>query len=64
MGGGAYQLCVHSKTAMGLLAELHEKVYGSYTGGQSLAYRAITQGFWWPSMQRDSTEYVEKCDQC
>ena len=39
-------------------------VCGSHTGGRSLSYRAITQGYWWPGMQKEAQEYVKKCDQC
>ena len=47
-----------------VLTELHEGVCSSYVGGHSLAYRAMTQGFWWPRMQRDAAEYVRRCEQC
>ena len=47
-----------------LLEELHEGIYGSHTGDRSLAHRAITQGYWWPNMQKEAQEYVKKCDQC
>jgi len=33
-----------------------------YPTGKSLSYREMTQGFWWPNMQRDAAEYVKKCD--
>ena len=45
-----------------LLKELHEGNYVSHTGGKSLAHRALTQGYQWPSMQKCSQEYVKKCD--
>ncbi|XP_075640563.1 uncharacterized protein LOC142612345 [Castanea sativa] len=61
---GPYLLCVHPEVVEPLLEELHEGVCGSYTGGRSLAHRAMTQGYWWPSMQRTSQENAKKCDQC
>ena len=45
-----YLLCVHLELTESVLEELHEKIYGSHTGDRSLAYRAITQGYWWPNM--------------
>ena len=48
---GPYLLCLHSGKLNGLLAELHDGVCGSYVEGHLLAYRAMTQGFWWPQMQ-------------
>ncbi|XP_075640679.1 uncharacterized protein LOC142612475 [Castanea sativa] len=61
---GPYLLCVHPEAVEPLLEELHEGVCGSHTGGRSLAHRAMTQGYWWPSMQKTSQEYAKKCDQC
>ena len=61
---GPYLLCIHPEMTELLLEELHEGIYGSHTGGRSLAHRAITQGYWWPNMQKEAQEYVKKCDQC
>ena len=61
---GPYLLCVHPELTESFLEELHEGICGSHTGGRSLAHRAITQGYWWPNMQRKALEYVKKCDQC
>ena len=61
---GPYLLCVHPELIDSLLEEMHEGICGSHTGGRSLAYRAIIQGYWWPNMHREALEYVRKCDQC
>ena len=61
---GSYLLCVHPEVSELLLEELHEGICGSHTGGRSLSHRALTQGYWWPGMQKEALEYVGKCDQC
>ena len=61
---GPYLLCVHPEASKSLLEELHEGVCGSHTGGRSLSHRVIIQGYWWPGMQKDTQEYIKKCDQC
>lgn len=61
---GPYLLCIHHKMTESLLEELHEGICGSHTGGKSLAHRAITQGYWWPNMQKKAQEYIKKCNQC
>ena len=50
---GPYLLCIHPKASKLLIEELHEGICGSHTGGRSLFHRAITQGYWWPNMQKE-----------
>ena len=61
---GPYLLCIHLKIKELLLEELYEGICGSHTGGRSLSHRAITQGYWWPNIQKEAQEYVKKCNQC
>ena len=61
---GLYLLCIHPEVVELLLKDLHEGIYGSHTGGRFLSHRVLTQGYWWPNMQREAQEYVKKCDQC
>ena len=56
-------MCIHPEMTESLLEELHERICGSHIGGKSLAHRAITQGYWWPNMQKEAQEYVKKCNQ-
>ena len=49
---GPYLLCIHLEESESLLEKLHKGICGSHTGGRSLAHRALTQGYWWPNMQR------------
>ena len=51
---GPYLLCVHPKAVELLLEELHKGICGSHTRGRSLSHRALTQGYWWPNMQREA----------
>ena len=59
---GLYLLCVHPELTESLLEELDERICESHTRGRSLAHRIITQGYWWPNMQREALECVKKCD--
>ena len=61
---GPYLLCIHPEAVELLLEELYEGICGSHTGGRSLSHRALTQGYWWLSMQKEAQEYAKKCDQC
>ena len=59
-----YLLCVHLEASELILEELHKGICRSHIGGRSLSHRAITQGYWWPNMQKKAHEYVKKCKQC
>ena len=61
---GPYLLCIYLEVVEPLLEELHEGICGSHIGGRLLSHRALTQGYSWPSMQKEAQEYVKKCDQC
>ena len=47
-----------------MLAELHEGICGNHPGGRTLAHRAHTQGYYWPTMRSDVADYTRKCDPC
>ena len=32
--------------------------------GRLLAHQALTQGYWWPNIQKQALYYSRKCDQC
>ena len=61
---GPYLLCIYPEALELLLEKLQEGICGSHIEGKSLSHSAITQGYWWPNMQKEAQEYVKKCDQC
>nr|CAN68770.1 hypothetical protein VITISV_018662 [Vitis vinifera] len=61
---GPYLRCLGHSEAQYVLAELHERICGNHTGGRSLAHRAHSQGYYWPTMKKDAAAYVKKCDKC
>ena len=58
---GPYLLYVHPEASESLLEELHEGICRSHTRRRSLSPRAITQGYWWPNMQKEAQDYIRKC---
>ncbi|XP_062100796.1 uncharacterized protein LOC133806720 [Humulus lupulus] len=59
---GPYLKCINPVEAKYVLAELHEGECGNHFGGRSLAHRALTQGYYWPTMRADSSDYARRCD--
>ena len=62
--GGPYLMCLTPEQGQYVLAEWHEGIYGNHPWGRTLAHRAHTQGYYWPTMKSDAADYVKKCDPC
>jgi len=56
--------CINKSRAKYVMAELHEGICGLYSGGRSMATRALRAGYYWPTMESDAAEYVKKCKKC
>ncbi|XP_062075329.1 uncharacterized protein LOC133779374 [Humulus lupulus] len=56
--------CVGEEEAMKVLYEIHEGECGNHAGGPSTTRKAKRQGYYWPSMERDASDIVRKCDKC
>ena len=46
-----------------ILKEAHESAYSLHPGSTKM-YQDLKEGYWWPNMKRDVTEYVALCDVC
>ena len=62
--GKLFLKCLTPEQGQYVLAELHEGICGNHSGGRTLAHRAHTQGYYWPTMKSDAADYVKKCDPC
>nr|POF02826.1 transposon ty3-g gag-pol polyprotein [Quercus suber] len=59
-----YLRCVDEKEATYILKEIHEGVCGDHAGPRSLTGKIIRTGYFWPTMQVDTAEFVKRCDKC
>ena len=62
--GGPYLKCLTPEQGQYVLAELHEGICGNRPRGRTLAHRAHTQGYYWPTMKSDAADYVKKYEPC
>ncbi|GKV13892.1 hypothetical protein SLEP1_g24854 [Rubroshorea leprosula] len=53
--------CLTPYEAEYALHEVHEGVCGSHIRARTLAHKVLDQGYYWPNMQEDAKEYVQKC---
>ena len=51
---GSYLKCLTTEYGQHVLVELHEGICGNHPSGRTLAYRAHTQGYYWPTMRSDT----------
>ncbi|GJW56091.1 hypothetical protein Tco_0102822, partial [Tanacetum coccineum] len=56
--------CVGPKQAKNMIKEIHTGSCGLHAGPRSLVEKITTLGYYWPSMQRDSTEAIQSCNAC
>ncbi|KAK1568798.1 hypothetical protein Q3G72_028909 [Acer saccharum] len=61
---GPYLRCVTPRKAYDVLKSLHQEECGNHSGARSLSNRAITAGYYWPTMRIDSQNHVKSCDKC
>ncbi|XP_015936371.1 uncharacterized protein LOC107462306 [Arachis duranensis] len=50
--------CLHPNQTDYVLREVHEGCCGHHIGGKTLARKLIRAGYYWPSMMKDSREFV------
>jgi hypothetical protein len=56
--------CIGPSEVWYILAEIHEGSYGHHLGGKLLARKSLRAGYFWPTMNSDSAEYVKRCRKC
>ncbi|KAK0592411.1 hypothetical protein LWI29_018735 [Acer saccharum] len=61
---GPYLRCVTPREAYDVLKSLHQEECGNHSDARSLSNRAITAGYYWPTMRVDSQNHVKSCDKC
>ncbi|XP_028121271.1 uncharacterized protein LOC114318561 [Camellia sinensis] len=61
---GPYLLCAYPNLVENVLYKIHDGICGCHVSGRSLAHQALTHGYWWPRMQQDAQQYIQKCDKC
>ncbi|KAL2486107.1 RNase H domain-containing protein [Abeliophyllum distichum] len=59
-----YQKCLRPTEAADVLFEIHNGLCGNHLGGDSLAFKALRQGYYWPTMKQEAKQLVRKCDAC
>ena len=56
--------CATPSKAPYIMREIHEDICRNHAEGQSLASKALRQGYYWRTMKVNCMEYMRKCDKC
>ncbi|XP_022880890.1 uncharacterized protein LOC111398188 [Olea europaea var. sylvestris] len=56
--------CLRLSKPSQALFEVHEGVCRNHQGARALAFKLIRYGYYWPTMKKDVSEYVKRCDRC
>ena len=59
-----YLRCLRPNEAEYVIRELHEGLCGNHSRKRSLVQKALRQRYYWPTMQKNSAELVQKYDKC
>ena len=59
-----YLRCLESHRVEKVVREIHDGTYNSHIGERILAYRIHTQGYYWPTLRKDTEAYTKACDTC
>ena len=59
-----YLKCLDPEDAEYVLREIHEMVCENHCGPQSLVGQVVRAGYFWPTMQKDAAQVVQRCDKC
>lgn len=56
--------CLDGEATKYVLRQIHESMYGNHFVGQSLSYKVLRQGYYWPDLVQDATQFYKKYDYC
>ncbi|KAL0447284.1 UNVERIFIED_CONTAM: hypothetical protein Slati_1856300 [Sesamum latifolium] len=56
--------CLDEERAKYVLRKIHEGSCGNHSGGRSLAQKVTRQGYFWPTLVKDATDFARKCESC
>ena len=62
--GGTLMRCLDKDEAFKVMTEVHEGSCGNHSGGRALAQKITRQGYFWPTVIKDSHQFSRGCNEC
>ncbi|XP_070047253.1 uncharacterized protein [Nicotiana tomentosiformis] len=61
---GVIRRCVPEEEQLGILEAFNSSPYGGHHGGARTATKVLSCGFYWPTLYKDASDLVKRCDEC
>ncbi|XP_070013838.1 uncharacterized protein [Nicotiana sylvestris] len=61
---GVIRRYVPDEEQLSILDACHSSPYGGHHGGAMTTSKVLSCGFYWPTLYKDASELVKKCDEC
>ncbi|CAM8991270.1 unnamed protein product [Rhodiola kirilowii] len=61
---GIYRTCVPKEDFNEIIAYCHSSSYGGHGSASNTTSKILQSGFYWPSMFKDTYEFVKACNEC
>lgn len=61
---GVLLKCIDHERSKSLLKEMHQGVCGGHYMAKTTDHKILSFGFWWPTVFKDTHQFVRKCDAC
>ncbi|KAI9153154.1 hypothetical protein LWI28_006799 [Acer negundo] len=56
--------CLHPDDATWALDEVHSEDCGNHAASETLAYRILRMGYFWPTIHQDAKQFAQSCEVC
>jgi len=56
--------CLGPDQTQEVLADVHDGICDQHLGAKALAKKVLRAGYYWPTMLKDTKDYVNMCDKC
>ncbi|CAA7035240.1 unnamed protein product [Microthlaspi erraticum] len=56
--------CIAQEEVEGILQHCHGSSYGGHFATFKMASKVLQAGFWWPSLFKDTHDFIARCDRC
>ncbi|CAA7013539.1 unnamed protein product, partial [Microthlaspi erraticum] len=62
--GSVLRRCIAQEEVEGILEHCHGSSYGGHFATFKTASKVLQAGFWWPSLFKDTHDFIARCDRC